>query len=640
MADRTFLLMKSIKIFSRASLSKDYFYFVVFTLLSVLVLCSIYSFFAYQNYKIDKDETIAEAACNIEQEMNSIFEESASLLHFLGEKISNLENINSNLEGIASILNNTKNINIKSMTNSYVSWANSDGEIIVTKDGIKKKGAPTITDRQYFVESKKKPWTLQFSSVTRSSFTHSPIIPIAMGINDNKNNFIGYLIFSIKIDSLNKFFNSQKKYNDIDFIVFDSLGSVVFKSSNFQSNESYHVNKINYPLNFNSGWLLKPIKMGPTVLSFLCRTQRYPYTILTGIDQKKYNRDFFYQVLPSICQFLLMGAFFAVLLFFFRKLIINPITTLSSVAFQISNGKMDIQMSKQNSIEMQELAKGLLSIVRYIKRNQIYKKKLEIANKIARESEQAKENFITSVNKELGTLLEEIIIYSRLMIEGVQGNLDSPFPPKTLITFLEKVYDATICLQAKTTNSLNFNQVDLHLIMKECIKICENTAFSRDVRITFGKAQETFFIWADELKLKQIMVSVLFRAIQNSPRKTEIKILLSSKVRNETKIYEIIIQDQSFGLSEYEIIQIQENIGSNDENHFAAFLIVEKQFIEKLIREHGGELYSRTELGTGETLVLLLPAFDAKLHSNHKSYSSNVISIRKPTINQNEERGV
>ena len=58
-------------------------------------------------------------------------------------------------------------------------------------------------------------------------------------------------------------------------------------------------------------------------------------------------------------------------------------------------------------------------------------------------------------------------------------------------------------------------------------------------------------IYADELRIKQILISLIHQSIENSPKNSEISITSNTCLQNNgSSLFEITIIDQRFGLDE------------------------------------------------------------------------------------------
>lgn len=616
------------------SLTKNYYIIMGIIFLSVFLVSGLYCLFSYQKYRQLRIEKLSEVSEKIQEELNTIFDESYSILQFLGEKISTRFG-SGDLKNVADILENTGNLNLKSMADSYVSWATVNGKIVVAKKGILKNSLPDISDRHYFLSSRESPWTLQFSAPTFSVFSHSSIVPLAMGVTDENNKFIGYLIFSLKEKFIKKRLYDITGFGMMRFIIFDEQSNIIFdnygikktvKNSDFlkvmerlkqarEKTQPFRIDSISY----------RPYK----------KINHYPYYILAGLNEEMFNEEFFYYTLPSLCVFLLTGIFFAIVLLFFKRKILTPIITLASIAMQISKGNTNVKIYRQPSVEMNELAKSLLSVLRYIKRSQIYKRKMEEANRIALESDKAREGFIKILNRELSLPLREISVYSTLLIESLTYRLDISLTSKQLINFLEKIKNASECIRLKTRYSLNPSYFKLKNLITESIKINLKNAYSKNIKIANEFVNDEFLFYGDELKFKQILASILYQSIESLPKNSEITIATSFCVLENVHSLKIMISDRGFGLTENELDQIQNNLGLDNEDHFFEFLILETEQIKYLVEEHHGKLYSKTIINEGKTVILEFPILNENDFNYFGKKNKNVISSPLFSMNCN-----
>lgn|GEM_PF-1482279 len=588
------------------SLSREYFLFAGIILISVCLLSAIFGCYSYYLYEAEKKTSLLKLIKTVSFELVNIFKEDENILKFFGSKI--VDQINyKDLNNIAKLLISSVDLNIRSMTKSYICWADPHGKLIISgKNGILQKKIPDIRGREYFSSAKEHPWTLQISEQSTSFFSNSNILPTAMGIQDKYGKFIGYLILGLRVDYINNYIEKITSAEKANYILFDKNFRTVL-SSEPQPNVENLVNKkqLETFISNNREILPTPLYFNNIKYSYLHQVHGYPFFILVGYNANLYRQDFLHKVSARIVEFLFIGVFCLVLLHFFRKKIIFPITNLSKLAMSISKGDLSIKIPKQNSIEMSRLAKGLLLVIKHFRKTELYKQKLDFANKIAKDSDYAKAEFIKKMHYEFGSYFKEIFIYSDLVHKYFKNT--SIVVEHQVLQYFKKIQELILLIKNKTSNILELSCFDLNSTLENSIKINQKISFLKEINIATNFQQNIPNIYADRLRIKQVLISLILRSIENSPKNSEISIASQYYLEDNCGWFKITIIDQSFGLNESELTDIEEKFNGIEDIAIFEFTKMKIEFIEKLVSMHRGKLQIINKLHEGREVQLLLP---------------------------------
>lgn len=589
------------------SLSNEYFLFTVIILAMVCFLSAWFCVYSYRLYVEQKNSSLLKLAQVISMELVEIFKENENVLRFFGTKIADQIDPK-DLNNIANLLISSVDLNIKSMTKSYISWVNPYGKLIVSgKDGILQNNFPNIRDRKYFISAKEYPWTLQIAAPSKSLFSNSRILPTAMGIQNKRGKFIGYLVLGIRIDHINQYIAKIMQAEKVSYILFNNDGEYILSSESNQYSLEHVTNntKLVTLMAKNLNNKIMPIQFcfNNVKYSHLIHVPIFPFSILMGFDANAYKQDFLHKVSSRLGEFLFVGIFCLVLLYFFRKKIILPIINLSNLAFAISNGDLNVKIPRQHSLEMFRLAKGLLLVIRSIRRTERYKQQLELANRIAKDSDFAKAEFTKKMHYEFELYLKEILIYSNVIRKHFKNNLVGD---NKVIKYSSKIQEIVTMIYNKTGNTLEFKCFSLVDALEQAITINMKNSFVKAVHIITKCQQNIPNIYADELRIKQILISLLHQSIENSPKNSAIYITINSCLENNIIWFEITIEDQTFGLDDNDLREMEEKF-NEDEVCVFEFTKMKIQFIEKLVLMHQGNIKIINKLNEGRKVQLLLP---------------------------------
>lgn len=620
--------------FATISLSNEYFIFSLVIFLTIFMLSAFLYCYSYSAYVNDKNQTLNRTAESLQEELESIFEENRTLLNAIGLKISSHAHVE-NLDVIADLLVAAKNLNQGNKAISNISWLNTYKKVVVNNTGVLKNNLLSMHQRSFFKELSEKPWILQILQSDRSPENNDePILQLAMGVENKNGEHLGYLTLSLKIKAIIERLRKISKSNSADFTLIDDRNNLIFDSSKNLINQTYfgetqnwyhHLNNQKPVQNFikkdaltSRVQTLKRIALKqktPEPMNYLQnlyykKIKCYPHIILVSFNKSELERELHQHIFPKLYGFIFAGLFCISVLYFFRKRIITPLSHLSQCAILISKGKTDVKIPKQSLVEMFNLAKSLIWVKHYIKKMEVYKEKLELANETIKQSSDAIEDFIQSLNKELMVHLKEILICTEILLKEKSEQESILFDTEATIKYIEKIRESAINIKHKTSNSLNLTWFDFNHIIDQAVQINLKHSILKKIEIKVFLSETPVEMYGDALKLKQILVGLIFQSIENS---TENQIILVSNrvcMDKDNTYTQITIKDYSFGLSEEELQRVKRNIGWHNENYL--FTNIDTQFVKKLVSMHQGEFNVTNKLNEGRIVLLTFPLLKEK----------------------------
>ena len=229
---------------------------------------------------------------------------------------------------------------------------------------------------------------------------------------------------------------------------------------------------------------------------------------------------------------------------------------------------------------------------------------------------QAKNNFISTVNHELRTPLTSIIGYIDVIRDE---NLLQDMPEvqkylevldrnaQILLNLVESMLSLSKIDAAE--GKLSEELVSLNPIIDNAIFVMQPASEKSGNEIEF-LAEEEFHVRGDAGQLNQVFINLLGNAIKFSPNGSPIEISLQAvSVRPGLKTVEIRITDHGIGIP-------QEDIANLFTRFFRAKNAVSNQFpgtglglaiVHQVIEQHGGTITVESELNRGTTFVINLP---------------------------------
>lgn len=184
---------------------------------------------------------------------------------------------------------------------------------------------------------------------------------------------------------------------------------------------------------------------------------------------------------------------------------------------------------------------------------------LESARAVADKANLAKTEFLSSMSHELRTPLNAILGFTQLMESGSppptpsqQKNLDQILKGGWyLLELINEILDLALIESGKATLSLE--AVSLTELMAECRAMVEPQAHTRGIVMSFPRFEQPCFVSADRMRLKQVLINLLFNAIKYN--KTDGAVVVEYVLRPPNSI-RICIRDTGAGLAAEQVAQL------------------------------------------------------------------------------------
>ena len=232
----------------------------------------------------------------------------------------------------------------------------------------------------------------------------------------------------------------------------------------------------------------------------------------------------------------------------------------------------------------------------------------------------AKSEFIANMSHELRTPLNAIIGFSEMLanMQNVETGKVNQYASyimqaaEHLLALINGILDVSK-IQAGQL-AVDPECVDLVPLLDSCLLIIEakakekNVAFSRDIQ------PSTPQLFADPLRLKQILINVLSNAVKFNVANGRVHV---SAGLASNGFVQISISDTGPGMTLKEVETAMKPFGQIDaglnKRHEGTGLGLPISYA--LARLHGGNLVVDSEKGKGTRVSLLLPAFDSPKHT-------------------------
>ncbi len=145
---------------------------------------------------------------------------------------------------------------------------------------------------------------------------------------------------------------------------------------------------------------------------------------------------------------------------------------------------------------------------------------MESAKSAAEKANLAKSDFLSGMSHELRSPLNAILGFAQLMATASPTPSDLEKESITqilqagwhLLNLINEILDLSVVESGKV--SLSLEPVSLSDVLSECQTMMEAQAQQRGIRMTFPKFEQPKFVWADQTRLKQIVINLLSNAIK------------------------------------------------------------------------------------------------------------------------------
>lgn len=261
-------------------------------------------------------------------------------------------------------------------------------------------------------------------------------------------------------------------------------------------------------------------------------------------------------------------------------------------------------------------ADGVVLSMRDATDEQESREALEVAKNAAETANRAKSDFLANMSHELRTPLNAVIGFADIIAQQLFGPVGSDRYREyaTLIRMsgahlLEIISDILDLAKVEANRVvLDEREVDIPGLLPICATLVAGRAEQAGVRVSVDLATDLPSVFADELRLKQIVLNLLSNAVKFSPAGSEVR--LGAGI-NEAGEVAIVVSDRGCGMTEAEIDlalqpfgQVTSLVAKGKEGTGLGLPLA-----RRMAEIHGGRLDIVSVSGEGTVVTLILPAF-------------------------------
>ena len=230
---------------------------------------------------------------------------------------------------------------------------------------------------------------------------------------------------------------------------------------------------------------------------------------------------------------------------------------------------------------------------------------LELATSVAEKANRAKSDFLSSMSHELRTPLSAILGFAQLIDAGTpkptpsqKRSLDQILQAGWyLLELINEILDLAVVESG--TLSLDMRTMALTEVMQECRTMIEPQADKRGISVSFPEFKVPYFVKADGMRVKQILINLLSNAIKYSKVGGTVAVTC---IETSSGRIRIGVEDTGEGLSQEKIAQLFQPFNrlgqeAHAEQGTGIGLVMTKRLVELM----GGAIGVEGIVGKGST---------------------------------------
>ncbi|MDX2050370.1 MAG: hybrid sensor histidine kinase/response regulator [Rickettsiaceae bacterium] len=346
-----------------------------------------------------------------------------------------------------------------------------------------------------------------------------------------------------------------------EFILINSNYEFISSSSLLHEDYNRYINNHQVPkLLENQGLLSTDIKINNIIFSTFFKIPERQVTVLIGQKDDFFYKNYYNLIIKPLIAILLPELVLVLTMYVIISKIIGPISELSDLIKNISNGTLDQRVKDYQVKELDLLAS-------HIKQIQIYAHEITSKNRGLKKALDEKIDFLSNISHEIKTPITGFAVLS----SGLRDRWDA-FSDKQKFGYLKDITKSADRLKNLIVNLLDiskfdagkiilsFSTFDFVELVEEMIDECKSLYMkNNDIKIKFSKNHKlSFLVYADKEKISQVLRNLFFNAIKYSENEGVIHVSVERTQSNNDHYILFSIKDQGVGIPNDEVSTIFE----------------------------------------------------------------------------------
>ncbi len=221
-----------------------------------------------------------------------------------------------------------------------------------------------------------------------------------------------------------------------------------------------------------------------------------------------------------------------------------------------------------------------------------------------------KSEFLASMSHELRTPLNAVIGFSDVLLERMFGELnerqeayvrDIRDSGRHLLELINEILDLSKVEAGRM--ELEPGPLSLSGLLEHGLAMVRERAARHDIAISLDVAPEVGVIWADELKLKQVVLNLLTNAVKFTPDGGSVDV--SARVAGEEA--EVVVRDTGIGIDPADHERIFEAFQRGGREARSEGTGLGLTLSRRIVELHGGRIWVSSRPGAGSTFGFAVP---------------------------------
>jgi len=257
---------------------------------------------------------------------------------------------------------------------------------------------------------------------------------------------------------------------------------------------------------------------------------------------------------------------------------------------------------------------------------QAHSTEMELKNQALERSDRLKTEFLANMSHELRTPLNAVLGFSDLLVEQFFGPLN-----ERQVGYVREISQAGSHLLGLINDVLDLSKIEAGVVVLEraplmlppllesCLSMVKERALAKNIRLetaldtpldgALNTVLETRSVWADERKLKQILVNLLSNAVKFTLEGGQVRVEAKIQREGDSESLYLAVVDSGIGIALEDQDKLFQSFtqvdGSLSRRHEGTGLGL--ALVRSLVSLHGGEVGVISTPGKGSTFWLTLP---------------------------------
>lgn len=239
---------------------------------------------------------------------------------------------------------------------------------------------------------------------------------------------------------------------------------------------------------------------------------------------------------------------------------------------------------------------------------------LSVANAELNRAARLKDEFLANMSHELRTPLSAVLGLSEALQEEIYGGLNTQQhktidsvveSSRLLLSLINDILDISKIEAGKF--DLEYDWVDVRNVTHASLELIKQSAQKKNLTVSFSSDSQVNTIYADERRLKQILVNLLSNAVKFTPDGGTVGLEVVGDPENQRAMF--VVSDTGIGISQQSMSQLFQPFVQLDSSlarqHSGTGLGL--ALVYRMTRMHGGSVGVESKEGTGSRFTIALP---------------------------------